>query len=160
MKRAVLTGPGVAEWYEMCFCPTPLQHERQTQYNSYFTDMTTEPAEGYGEIQGASLWSYMTSKAKAAKTRSVDSKFAAPYIGWWPFVISRLRNNQVAFGAKQISSGRQDWEAPSRMDTERTQAASPSQTRAVSRHDPNSRVSNWVSAFSGRSSADLPIAIR
>ncbi len=21
MKRAVLTAPGVAEWYEMCFCP-------------------------------------------------------------------------------------------------------------------------------------------
>ena len=67
MKRAVLTGPGIAEWYEMRFCPTPLQHERQTQYKSYFTDMTTEPAEGYGEIQGASLWSYMASKAKAAK---------------------------------------------------------------------------------------------
>ena len=67
MKRAVLTGPGMAEWYEMRFCPTPLQHERQTQYKSYFTDMTTEPAEGYGEIQGASLWSYMASKAKAAK---------------------------------------------------------------------------------------------
>ena len=67
MKRAVLTGPGMAEWYEMCFCPTPLQHERQTQYKSYFTDMTAEPAEGYGEIQGASLWSYMASKAKAAK---------------------------------------------------------------------------------------------
>src|SRR6516162_5460535 len=33
MKRAVLTGPGVAEWYEMCFCPTPLYHERQTQYD-------------------------------------------------------------------------------------------------------------------------------
>ena len=64
MKRAVLTGPGVAEWYEMCFCPTPLQHERQTQYDFYFTDMTTEEAEGYGEVQGESLWSYMDSKAE------------------------------------------------------------------------------------------------
>ena len=67
MKRAVLTEPGVAEWYEMCFCPTPLHHERQTQYDFYFTDMTTEPAKEYGEIQGASLWSYMASKAEAAK---------------------------------------------------------------------------------------------
>ena len=67
MKRAVLTGPGVAEWYEMCFCSTPLEHERQTQYSSYFADMTTEPADGYGEIQGASLWSYMASKVEAAK---------------------------------------------------------------------------------------------
>ena len=27
MKRAVLTEPGVAEWYEMCLCPSPLYHE-------------------------------------------------------------------------------------------------------------------------------------
>ena len=67
MKRAVLTGPGVAEWYEMCFCPTPLYHERQTQYDFYFTDMITEEAEGYGAIQGVSLWSYMASKAEAAR---------------------------------------------------------------------------------------------
>jgi hypothetical protein len=67
MKRAVLTGPGVAEWYEMCFCPTPLSHERQTQYDFYLTDMTTETAEGYGDIRGESLWSYMASEAEAAR---------------------------------------------------------------------------------------------
>jgi hypothetical protein len=67
MKRAVLTGPGVAEWYEMCFCHTPLYHERLPQYDFYFTDMTTEPAKGCGELRGASLWSYMASKAEAAR---------------------------------------------------------------------------------------------
>jgi hypothetical protein len=66
MKRAVLTAPGVAEWYEKCFCPTPLYHERQTQYDFYFTDMTTAEAEGYGEIKGESLWDYMASKARPA----------------------------------------------------------------------------------------------
>ena len=66
MQRAVLTAPGVAEWYEKCFCPTPLHHERQTQYDFYFTDMTTKGAEGYGEIKGESLWDYMASKAGAA----------------------------------------------------------------------------------------------
>jgi hypothetical protein len=66
MKRAVLTAPGVAEWYEKCFCPTPLAHERQTQYDFYFSDMTTGEAEGYGEIKGESLWDYMVSKAEAA----------------------------------------------------------------------------------------------
>jgi hypothetical protein len=66
MKRAVLTAPGVAEWYEKCFCPTPLQHERRTQYDFYFTDMTTKPAEGYGEIKGESLWDFLASKADAA----------------------------------------------------------------------------------------------
>jgi hypothetical protein len=69
MKRAVLTGPGVAEWYEMCFCPTPLNHERQTQYDFYFTDMTTAEADGYFEIQGESLWPYMASKAKGEAAR-------------------------------------------------------------------------------------------
>jgi hypothetical protein len=67
MKRAVLTGPGLAEWYETCFCSSPLNHERQTQYDFYFTDMTTERAEAHREIQGTSLWSYMASKADAAK---------------------------------------------------------------------------------------------
>src|SRR5262249_13360672 len=63
MKRAVLTGPGVAEWYEKRFCTITWQHERQTQYDFYFTEMTTTEAEGYGEIKGASLWDYMASKA-------------------------------------------------------------------------------------------------
>jgi len=67
MKRAVLTAPGVAEWYEKCFCPTPLYHERQTQYDFYFTDMTTAETKGYGEIEGESLWDYMASKVRTAK---------------------------------------------------------------------------------------------
>ena len=65
MKRAVLTGPGVAEWYEKRFCPTPLQHERRTQYDFYFSDMTTTEAERYGEIKGESLWDHMASKAQS-----------------------------------------------------------------------------------------------
>jgi len=65
MKRAVLTAPGVAEWHEKCFCPTPLYHERQTQYDFYFIE-TTREAEGYGEIKGESLWDYMAPKAGAA----------------------------------------------------------------------------------------------
>jgi len=68
MKRAVLTAPGVgvAEWYEKCFCPTPLYHERKTQYDFYFADMTTREAEGYRKIKGEPLWDYMASKAGAA----------------------------------------------------------------------------------------------
>jgi hypothetical protein len=44
-----------------------LQHERQTQYDFYFIDMTTTEAEGYGEIKGESLWDYMASEAGAAE---------------------------------------------------------------------------------------------
>ena len=70
MKRPVLTAPGVAEWYEMCFCPTPLYHERQTQYDLYFTDMTAEPAEARGEIKGASFWSSWLPRPRQSGTPS------------------------------------------------------------------------------------------
>src|SRR5215472_17232805 len=65
MKRAVPTGPGVAEWYEKCFCPTPLYHERKTKYDFYFTDMTTAEAEGDGKIKLKALGEYMASKAQS-----------------------------------------------------------------------------------------------
>ena len=61
MKRAMLTGPGLIEWFEMCFCPTPLQHERETQYDSYFSEIDTELVHSYGKINGKSFWSYMAS---------------------------------------------------------------------------------------------------
>ena len=35
MKRATITTSGVVEWFETCFCSTPLQHECETQYDSY-----------------------------------------------------------------------------------------------------------------------------
>ena len=65
MKRAVLTAPGVAEWYEMCLCPSPLFHERATQYDYHFEELTTEEADDYGHIEGESLWSYMEAKASS-----------------------------------------------------------------------------------------------
>jgi len=61
MKRAIITNSGFCEWYEMCFCSTPLYHERQTQYDTYFNQMTTQLADDYGELKGESLWSYMSS---------------------------------------------------------------------------------------------------
>jgi len=61
MKRAKLTTPGVVEWFEMCFCPTPLQHERKTHYDFYFSDIETELVEDYGKVEGKSFWSYMES---------------------------------------------------------------------------------------------------
>jgi hypothetical protein len=65
MKRAVISSAGTAEWYEMCFCNPPLQHERSTQYDFYFSDMSTMPAEDYGTISGDSLWDYMAKSAAA-----------------------------------------------------------------------------------------------
>jgi len=61
MKRAKITEPGILEWYEMCFCPTPLKHERATVYDLYLSDITTEAVENYGDIEGESFWSYLKS---------------------------------------------------------------------------------------------------
>lgn len=69
MKRAKLTTPGIVEWFEMCLCPTPLQHERKTQYDFCFTEIETELVEDYGEVEGKSFWSYMDSN-KIAKGKA------------------------------------------------------------------------------------------
>ncbi len=61
MKSAVITKSGHAEWYQLCYCTTPLWHERKTQYDFYFTDIETETVEDYGEVIGKSLWTYLES---------------------------------------------------------------------------------------------------
>jgi len=61
MKRAKITESGMVEWFEMCFCPSPLLHERTTIYDFYLTDITTEIVDDYGEVEGESFWSYLNS---------------------------------------------------------------------------------------------------
>ncbi len=65
MKRAKVTSPEVIEWYETCYCPTPLQHERETVYDYYLTDIETEPVAGTVEIAGESFWSLLESVSKS-----------------------------------------------------------------------------------------------
>ena len=60
MKRAKITEPGILEWYEMCFCPTPLKHERATVYDLYLS-FITETVVNYRVIEGESFWSYLKS---------------------------------------------------------------------------------------------------
>ena len=52
MKRAKITEPNVIQWSEMCFCPTPLKHERETIYDNYLTDMETIQIDDYVEYAG------------------------------------------------------------------------------------------------------------
>ena len=66
MKRATITTSGVVEWFETCFCSTPLQHERETQYDYYFSEITTELVDESGKINGKSFWSYMENKFQYA----------------------------------------------------------------------------------------------
>jgi len=73
MKRAKITEPGIIEWFEMCFCSSPLQHERATVYDLYLSDITTEVCDNYGdvkeevEVEGESFWSYLISSARTAR---------------------------------------------------------------------------------------------
>ena len=52
MHRVKITSPGVIQWSEKCFCPTPLKHERETIYDHYLTNIETEIAETYVDFEG------------------------------------------------------------------------------------------------------------
>jgi len=56
MKEAKITAPGIIEWYELCYCPTPLKHEREIVYDKFLKDMTIEPVDKAGEIEGEGFW--------------------------------------------------------------------------------------------------------
>ena len=59
MKRAKITQPGIIEWSEMCFCPTPLKHERQTIYDNFLTNLETQIIDDYVEFEGESFFEYL-----------------------------------------------------------------------------------------------------
>jgi hypothetical protein len=52
MQRARITEPGVVQWTEICYCPTPLAHERATVYDRFFTNMSTEAIDEPVEFSG------------------------------------------------------------------------------------------------------------
>jgi hypothetical protein len=59
MGRAQLTSPGVIEWSETYYCPTPLAHERKTVYDHYLSEIEAEGISSPPEIQGESFWDYL-----------------------------------------------------------------------------------------------------
>lgn len=63
MNRAVLTTDGHVEWSEVCYCHTPLLHERTTVYDQYFDDFTTEVIESYEEFDGRPFMEYLANLA-------------------------------------------------------------------------------------------------
>jgi hypothetical protein len=71
MKRARITQAGTIQWYETCYCPTPLKHERETVYDRYLTDITATEVEQYGEVNGGeSFWSYLEKVASGSSIAS------------------------------------------------------------------------------------------
>ena len=50
---------GIIQWYETCYCATPLKHERGTVYDRYLEDIRTSEVGKYGDVSGESFWSYL-----------------------------------------------------------------------------------------------------
>ena len=65
MNRAVIDNDGVVRWSEVCYCPTPLQHERETVYDRHFTDLETEEVDGCVEFEGKPLMERLQEIAEA-----------------------------------------------------------------------------------------------
>jgi len=62
MKRAKIEDDLSLEWYETCFCASPLKHERETIYDTYLYDFQTTLVDEIKEdIEGSSFWEYMES---------------------------------------------------------------------------------------------------
>ncbi len=59
MKCAKITGPQIICWSEMCFCPTPLKHERQTVYDKFFSEMEIKLVNEYVQFEGESFFDYL-----------------------------------------------------------------------------------------------------
>ena len=64
MKRAVLHTNGKVEWFEECFCETPLKQEIELFYNHYFTDILTEVVTSFQTIEGTNFYEYMSTHQK------------------------------------------------------------------------------------------------
>ena len=67
MKRAKITAPKIIQWSEMCFCPTPLKHERETIYNHFLTDLETKTIDDYVEFDGESFFDFLEKQYKKRK---------------------------------------------------------------------------------------------
>jgi hypothetical protein len=55
MKRAKIIETGVAKWTELCYCPSPLEHEKATVFKHFFDSIETEEVDYYKVFQGTSL---------------------------------------------------------------------------------------------------------
>ena len=66
MQRAVVTDSGDIEWSEVCYCQTPLLHERTTVYDQYFNNLSTEPIENYQQHEGRPFMTYLKELAEAS----------------------------------------------------------------------------------------------
>ncbi len=55
MNRATIDNEGYVNWTELCFCSTPLKHERETVYDKYFTELEAESIIKHHLFEGQSF---------------------------------------------------------------------------------------------------------
>jgi len=66
MQRARITATGEVRWSQRCYCPTPLEHERRTVYDRYFTKLRTEAVEGSVEFAGQPFMEFLARLAASS----------------------------------------------------------------------------------------------
>ena len=59
MNRAVVNAEDEIEWSELCYCPTPLLHERATVLDLHFEDILTEPIEAHAQYEGRPFMNHL-----------------------------------------------------------------------------------------------------
>jgi hypothetical protein len=62
MGRARATPDGAVRWTETCFCPTPLQHERATVLDRYFTGIEARVIDKPETFDGAPLMDWLAAR--------------------------------------------------------------------------------------------------
>ncbi len=62
MRRAKITESNTIQWSEMCFCSSPLKHERETVYDHFLTDMETEIIDDYVEYKGEFFMDFLAKR--------------------------------------------------------------------------------------------------
>ncbi len=59
MRRAKIDHEGVVCWSEVCYCPTPLQHEKKTVYDHFFEDIETNEVENHVDFEGEDFMQHL-----------------------------------------------------------------------------------------------------
>jgi len=66
MKRAVVSEDGLIEWSELCYCDSPLAHERATVLDSHFDEISTEPIDAHESYSGRAFMDYLRTVVRQA----------------------------------------------------------------------------------------------
>ena len=59
MKRARIDESGTVRWSELCYCSTPLAHERATVYDDHFAGLKTEETDAHIEFDGQPFMEFL-----------------------------------------------------------------------------------------------------